>query len=221
MKYARKALYRNYAYGEGCNPPSDSVRRGIVLSLVGEKRVVLDVGCLDGSISVRLASRGNHVLGMDLCCGALKHAKEKGIQVIVADAETSFPVRDGTFDVVFAGELIEHVLDIDWFLQEIRRVLRPGGFLVLSTPNLASLGRRFLLIFGRNPFIDISPRRGAGHVRYFVKDTLFEILMLHGFKIVYFTSDVVNLNRTGSIYSTSIVKIFPTLGRSLIVKAFI
>lgn len=129
-------------------------------------------------------------------------------------------VKKNYFDVVIAGEIIEHLLDTDKFLDNICRVLKPKGHLVLTTPNAASLGRRFLLLTGKNPYLETSfhPLRG-GHIRYFVKESLFILLKQHKFKVEYFTSDTVIFNYNQSLYSTKLAKLIPTIGKSLIVKA--
>src|SRR3989339_802639 len=85
------------------------------------------------------------------------------------DDKASLPYEDNFFDIVIAGEIIEHIFDTDLFLAEIRRVLKSGGKLLISTPNIASLGRRLLLFFGGNPIIELSPNEpdSSGHIRYF------------------------------------------------------
>lgn len=92
----------------------------------------------------------------------------------------------------------------------------------MTTPNLATLGRRIMLLMGKNPLIETSCDKktcNVGHIRYFIKITLLELLRKHGFKIDIFRSDVVNFNNRGTLYSRSLARIFPTLVKTLIVKA--
>lgn len=200
---------------------SDLVRIKILLRLVGIGKKVLDIGCYDGSISVLYKNEGrNDVEGVDISEHAVELAKQKGIKAQVADLENGLPFPDAFFDVVVAGEVIEHVLNIDFLLDEIKRVLKPRGFIVITTPNLASLGRRILLLFGRNPLIETRWTEGAaGHVRYFIKDSLFELMRVHGFIIDDFCSDIINFDNTGRFFSTKLAKLFPTFGKSLVIKA--
>jgi len=198
----------------------DNVRIGIVLSLIGKKKRVLDVGCYDGTISKLIMNNDNEVYGVDVSSKGVELAKQKGIKAIVHDVEESLPFPENFFDVVFIGEVIEHVFDTDRFLEEIKRALKVKGYLIITTPNLASLGRRILLLIGKNPLVETRANETAsGHIRYFVKHSLYELLESHQFKIDGFTSDAVNFDNSGKHFSTKLAKVFPALGKTLIVKA--
>jgi len=188
--------------------------------LVGNAGSILDIGCLDGTIGTAFLDQGNKVSGIDASNPGITKARERGIDAKLGNLEEALPFPDGAFDLVFAGEIVEHIFDIDHLLDEVFRVLKPSGHLVVTTPNLAAFGRRLLLLVNRNPNIEISFTRGAaGHIRYFIKRTLFDLLRHHSFEPVYFTSDMVNFNRRGTIRSCWLARAFPTFGRSLIVKA--
>ena len=105
--------------------------------LKGKK--VLDMGCGDGVLSYLIAQTGGSVSGIDLCKFAVEYAKKKAtrrqahIDFSIQDVcGTSFP--DGVFDAVVSNEVIEHLIKPERMLSEIKRVLRPGGVAVLSTP---------------------------------------------------------------------------------------
>ncbi len=193
----------------------------LVLEFVGHKKKVLDIACCDGKIGELLLRNGNEVCGIDISESTLKAARDKGLSAYKVDLECEeFPFPDNYFDVVFAGEIIEHIFDTDWFLVRIKRILKPKGSLILTTPNLATLGRRLLLMLGKNPLLEVSIEGdAAGHIRYFVKKTLESLLKKHDFEINGHTSDVVNFNKSGRFYSTKLARIFPSIGRTIIVKA--
>jgi len=201
--------------------PTDYLRFEIILSLAGTRKKILDLGCGSGLLAKKLKSRKNDVVGLDISPQAIKRAKKRGLQAFVCNLEIErWPVKKNCFDVVVASEVIEHILDTDKFLKNIRRVLKAKGSLILTTPNTASLGRRLFLLLGKNPYLEASfhPQR-AGHVRYFTKDSLFILLRKHGFKIKNFTSSAVVFSQSGKIFSTWLAKIWPTLGKHLIVEA--
>jgi len=197
-----------------------NIRIKRVIPLVGQAGRVIDIACLDGAVAAIFQELGNTVYGIDASETAIEKARQRGIKVQLGNLEEPLPYADAAFDLAFAGEIIEHIFNIDGLLDEIYRILKPGGTLIVTTPNLAAFGRRLLLLLNRNPNIEISfTGDAAGHIRYFIKRNLFDLLSRHSFVPVYFTSDVVNFNRAGNLRSHFLAAAFPTLGRSLIVKA--
>jgi SAM-dependent methyltransferase len=116
----------------------------------GPGRRVLDLGCRYGALTSKYVV-GNDVVGVDIDKEALDTAAELGIETIWADAEEPLPFDDETFDVVVAGELLEHVRDPDALVAEAHRVLRPGGTFVGSVPNAFRLKNRLRFLAGRQP----------------------------------------------------------------------
>jgi 2-polyprenyl-3-methyl-5-hydroxy-6-metoxy-1,4-benzoquinol methylase len=213
-----------YAFNTQAYPKSrcgeDDVRLDRAFPLVGTGCTILDLGCLDGTVGELLLRRGNVVHGIDAAAPAVATAVQRGILARVGNLEERLDFPDAMFDVVFAGEVLEHIFDVDIVLSEAHRVLKPGGHLVATTPNLAAFGRRILLLLNRNPHIEISfTGEAAGHIRYFIRSTLFELLCKHGFRVTDYTSDVVNFDRQGRMRSLWLARLFPTLGKSLIVRA--
>ncbi len=198
------------------------MRIKIALELIGTKKKVLDVGCYEGYISEKIKELHNEVIGIEISKEAVKICNKRGIKCIEQDIEEKFPFKNNYFDCVFAGEIIEHVFDTDALLQEIKRVLKPNGALVLTTPNIAALTRRIRLLFGVNPDIEIGlilpdgKTKSAGHIRYFTIKTLEKLLNRNGFFIDKWKSDYITLK---SLRLTKLAKIFPSLGFGLIVKA--
>ena len=165
------------------------------VSNVGEKRV-LDIGCGDGSFTVRLR-KYSRVLGVDISQKAVDLAREAGLDAYKADiSREKLPFDSEYVDVVYMGDVIEHLLDPDFAVREVLRVLRRSGFLVLSTPNLASWLNRLLLLLGMQPrYSEVSTikqfgRFGSqnftpvGHLRLFTYRALRQFLTFHHFNIV-------------------------------------
>ncbi len=105
--------------------------------LVGGKSV-LDLGCNTGYGTNILADSAESVIGVDVAERAINHAREKygskGIQFEVVDG-VRIPFGDETFDVVTGFQLIEHLVEYDSFMAEVKRVLAPDGIVVFTTPN--------------------------------------------------------------------------------------
>lgn len=116
---------------------TQSLLESAVYGVAGKS--VLDMGCGDGVLSYRITRAGGIVSGIDLCEYAIEYAKKQAIlrrvhiDFSIQDVcATKFP--DGTFDAVVSNEVIEHLSEPGKMLLEIKRVLRPGGIAVLSTP---------------------------------------------------------------------------------------
>ena len=161
--------------------------------------VIVDVGCGDGS-ALAVAARQNpahRFAGIDWSGDALRRASALGLTVLRAGVTApGLPVGDGAADMVIMSELIEHLVDPDGAVAEVRRVLRPGGSLLLSTPNLAAWYNRGLLAVGIQPIFSEVSLRGvfgrpgsvvAGHLRLFTRRALTEFLTASGFRCVTVT----------------------------------
>lgn len=140
---------------------------------------LLDIGCSDGTI---LQSLNRHRLnGVDISEVAVAFARERGINAHVANVEDGLPFADDAFDIVVAGEVLEHVVRTDFLLHEVNRVLRPGGHFIVTCPNvnnITSLAMMVLLDFP--PYA--SARYRSPHVRDFTARTLKMALGNHGFE---------------------------------------
>lgn len=158
----------------------------------------LDIGCGIGHLTERIFMKQFNAdfYGIDAGDGA-EEAKKKGITAFRVDLNDKKELifQDNYFDIVFAGEIIEHLVDPDTFLEEIHRVLTKDGYLILTMPNLAAWYNRFLLLVGYQPFwTDASYRypyvgkpikyEGDGqHLRVSTYKAMKELLILHGFDI--------------------------------------
>lgn len=183
---------------------------------------ILDYGCYDGYL-LSLIKRKNELHGIEASEYGFRMSKKRGINVkkFFYTGDKLTPYSSNTFDLVVAGEIIEHVIDTEGFLLEISRLLKKNGLLVLTTPNIASLGRRLFLLMGKNPHIEFSVNEpdSSGHLRYFTHDTIKYLLKKTGFSVELALTDTVNFDNSGKINVELIGDIFPTLGSSIIVLA--
>jgi SAM-dependent methyltransferase len=127
---------------------------------------LLDVGCWDGSATMEYARRMKaEAYGIEIFEQPARSARAQGVDVVRLDLETeNFPWKAGTFDVVIANQVLEHLKNVWLPMSEIYRVLRPGGRAALAVPNLSSLHNRVLLALGMQP---TSIRTFGPHVRGF------------------------------------------------------
>ena len=136
---------------------------------------LLDVGCGDGAFLVQMQAAGWDVQGLDPDPAAVRRGEEAGVPVEhgVLD-EATFP--ESSFDAVTLSHVIEHLPDPIRSLRICHRLLRPGGVLSLTTPNLASVGHS---LFGRD-WIGLDPPR---HFVLFTPDSLARCVSRIGFEI--------------------------------------
>jgi SAM-dependent methyltransferase len=129
-----------------------ALNRRNILELVRDRPYMdlCDLGCDDGQWTAELArsSCSQHVFGVEIVAGRARDARERGVQVVVADLTNTFPFEDKSFDLVHANQVIEHISDIDHFLNEIHRVLRVGGVALISTENGSSWHNIFAATMG-------------------------------------------------------------------------
>jgi 2-polyprenyl-6-hydroxyphenyl methylase/3-demethylubiquinone-9 3-methyltransferase len=101
---------------------------------------LLDMACGGGLLAPYLAGSGYRHIGVDLSRTAIVLARDHGVESVRGDV-LALPFRDETFDVVVAGEVLEHVADLAGAVGEACRVLRPGGTLVIDTIAATWVGR--------------------------------------------------------------------------------
>lgn len=180
---------------------------------------ILDVGCGDGNFSILLKEvcKAKEVYGIEISVKGVESARNNRVRAFQLDiAEEDFPFGDNYFDAVYAGGIIEHLFNVDHFLDETFRVLKPNGIFTLDTPNLASIYNRIALLLGYLPFdMQVSLRypvghlyeniykskegsyvRGSDHIRLFTLKSLVMLLEKHKFSIlsIYGSSDLISIN---------------------------
>jgi SAM-dependent methyltransferase len=143
--------------------------RDFVRSL-GRAERALDLGCGDGRLTAELAA--DELTAADVSAVALDAARRRlwaGVRFAELEPDAPLPFDDSTFDLVLSTETIEHVRDVQFFLSEIRRVLRPGGTLALTTPAHLPVGPR--------------PHPFSPHLHLFTRGSLRQVLDALGFEV--------------------------------------
>lgn len=183
---------------------SAALNNQLLKSLVepANSATILDLGCNNGKIIInRVRGKINKptLYGVDIKHQLVMTANKNGIFSIQMDLETLLPFKDNSFDLITANQIIEHLINTDQLLAEIHRVLKPKGYLLLSTENLSSWHNIFALTLGWQAFSqDVSSLKPVGnplrlisspkpstalHIKIFTLKGLLDILKLHGFTI--------------------------------------
>lgn len=173
------------AVPEGAEPEAFALRRDFLLAHLPAGARIADVGCGEGAFSAAMAAAGAHPIAVDVAGEPLRRLRARFPEltdVRRAHAGEPLPLGDGEADAAWAGEVIEHVHDVGAFCAELRRVVRPGGRLLLTTPD-HPLRVRLRLALSRRAFEDhFHPY--ADHVRFFTAGTLERALGDAGFAAV-------------------------------------
>ncbi|MGI9032728.1 MAG: class I SAM-dependent methyltransferase [Acidimicrobiales bacterium] len=189
-----RSFYEGVDRSSPCGAHRVDVELRLLESVAGDRRVsILDLGCGDGAIADLVGSRFPEadVVALDWSRQALVGVRQRGLRGVLGGIDGPvLPLRTGAFDVVLLSEVLEHLVDPDAALDEVRRVLVPGGTLLLSTPNLAAWFNRVLLAFGVQPVFSEVSTRGVygrpgstvvGHLRLFTARALTGLLRDRGF----------------------------------------
>ena len=147
---------------------------------------VLDVGCTTANVEEErrntwvhgfLLEHAKSVMGFDILKENVKKLQEEGYNVVCANAETFELNRK--FDVIFAGDIIEHLSNAGLFLDQCKKHLKKDGKLIVNTPNSFSVYNLF-----KNAFLlRANPHTNHEHICYYTPRTIGELISRHGFRI--------------------------------------
>lgn len=173
--------------------------RAMFHRLLQNRETLLDVGSGAGQITMFLKeSLGfKEAYAVDISEENTQIARSRGIHALSVNLDSQdLPFEDEQFDAVFAGEVIEHLINPDHMLREVRRVLKKTGVLILTTPNLAAWFNRLILLLGWQPIksgtsfeFDVGRPRlltfgEKQHLRTYTLRAITELLALNGLRVV-------------------------------------
>jgi 2-polyprenyl-3-methyl-5-hydroxy-6-metoxy-1,4-benzoquinol methylase len=161
--------------------PNDA--HGIALQLVGTGKRVLELGAANGHVTKELIARGNSVVAVEIDEDLRAELAAITHTVIIADLDhldLIDKVNAEQFDVVLAGDVLEHTIHTRLILEEIRQLLKPGGYLVISVPNIAHGDVRLALLNGEFRYRDVGILDRT-HRTFFTRNSLVEFLTVNGF----------------------------------------
>ncbi len=151
---------------------------------------VLDLGAGQGALTQKLHNKGYDVHACDLFPEVFKFNL---VECLKADITDTIPYPDAMFDLVIAVEVTEHILDHERFFGEINRILKPGGRLYISTPNILSMKSRMRFLFRGFPYgfgpLDLKNYNGLQHVSSLTLDQYNYLAVKHGFDTARYDID--------------------------------
>ncbi len=209
-------------------------RLKIIKKLLPEKGKLLEIGAWDGTtIKYYKQKFKGETYGIDISKKIIKKAEKHFDNLKKCDLnKEKIPYKNNYFDIVICSEVIEHIYDTDRLLEEIKRVLKNTGFLIISTPNLSSFINRIFILFGLQPLgTEVSclksgygnPLRKqnlipSGHIRNFTYRAFKDIVITHKFKIIKKKATIFSTYKIISIIEKIIGNLFISLGSDVIFK---
>lgn len=160
----------------------------------GSAERLLDIGCGSGQLLYQFRERFERLIGLEYSPHRLEQARVNlegwSFTPICGSAEDMSVIDSNSIDQIISSDTIEHIPDVYKAVQEMYRVLRPAGRLIINTPNIAFIKKRFLLFVGKFPSTS-QPNEGVsddilfdgGHLHYFTFRSLRLILEKIGFKV--------------------------------------
>lgn len=158
-----------------------------MLDLVGSNAKILDVGAGTGNLAEQLRDVHNgQVIGVELDDEAAEVMESRGFKVVRGDitvpATLDTVTELGPFDHVICGDVLEHILDPQRMLMDLRPMLRPGGTIIVSLPNVVSVRARLTILLGRWNYADTGIFDRT-HLRFFTPTTAKQLLVDSGFRV--------------------------------------
>jgi len=158
---------------------------------------VLDVGCGNGSTLAALGEKFNELHGIEFSSvraeAATRNLKGYNAKIISVSIEERTPYPDVYFDCIIWADVIEHIINLWSAMEEVVRILKPGGRLITITPNIAKIKARTRLLLGKFPSTSavdegFSVRAGemfdGGHMHYFTYGMMRKLYGKYGLKVV-------------------------------------
>jgi 2-polyprenyl-3-methyl-5-hydroxy-6-metoxy-1,4-benzoquinol methylase len=230
-KYWNKKRKKNDLYYR------EKISINFLSSVVSKGSQILDAGCGNGKFMGAVMDSFPYVniLGADFSEEELSEAKNNNLQVFKSDFNEFIPFNSDRFNVVYAAEVIEHLVNPDLFLDELYRVLKPEGYLILTTPNLCAWFNRLLFPLGIQPiFVEPSTKsklagagilknlkresQPVGHIRIFNFEAIKDLLEMSGFKILKVKGDIFESGLPKSLFCIDkLFARFPTISSGFII----
>jgi SAM-dependent methyltransferase len=166
----------------------EGVRHDIIDDLPsGVALTILDIGCGSGATlaQARLRGKAAYTVGIEVEPGAAARARTRIDKLLEGDVERmKLPFEHCFFDVIILSEILEHLVDPWGALERLRPVLKPGGLIYTSSPNVAHITVLKALLRNRWDYCD-EGRFDRTHLRWFTPATYRQMIERAGFEVIW------------------------------------
>jgi len=137
----------------------------------------VDLGCGRGEFIEQSSPSDSSGIGVDYAVSSAKAVRAGGRPALAADLNRGLPFASQSLDGATMIEVIEHIVQAESLVAELARVIRPGGWLIVTTPNVVHIAYRWRALTGH------PPKQEGYHYRFFTRSTLESLFAEHGFRI--------------------------------------
>ncbi len=158
-----------------------------MINYVGKNKTVMEIGCGKGAVTRHLKNNGCNITCIEISEEYATEAKNYCDDLIIGDVESlnELKIPENHFDVILYGDVLEHLKNPSEVLKKFSKYLKNGGYIVISTPNIANWRIRVNLLFGNFDYQD-QGILDKTHLRFYTKKTLKKMVKKSGYKIVKF-----------------------------------
>ena len=191
-------LPRPSVYNHSVDASAQNNSHALMLGLIGHGQRVLEVGCATGGMTVALGAQGCTVVGIEIDPDAAEQARRHAESVHVVDLDgerLSARLPGERFDVIVFGDVLEHLRNPQATLADALQLLRAGGRVVISVPNMAHADVRLALLEGQVPYADLG-LLDRTHRHWFTRDNLQALLKSCGLRATQWQRTVQPLGKT-------------------------
>jgi len=194
--------------------------KNIIANLNIRDGKILDAGGGNGKTLkfYNLSSQNNRLYLVDMSEKAVAFACKQGVEAAVCDlSKDCLPYEDKYFDLVVAQEVIEHLYNYNNIINESYRVLKQGGHLYITTPNIVGLIDRICLLRGKKP---LAMTWDKSHIRFFTFGELENEISMSGFKVVVSATQGVYFSIKGRAFRIPLLtSVNKNLGQHIMILA--
>jgi len=178
----------NYGWNS-IDPPHYYIFPAIEKLLPEKNMKILDAGCGNGYVAGRLASLGYQIIGVDISKDGIDLARRAypAVKFEIGSVYEDFSKITGPVDLCVSSEVIEHLYYPKIFLKNAYSIIRPGGWIIITTPYHGYLKNLTLSLFNKWDQHFTVDREG-GHIKFFSEKTLVQMLKTSGFDNIVFNN---------------------------------
>ena len=168
------------------------------MQLTGQGKNVLELGAASGHVTTELAKRGNRVTAVEIDISNRDLLSKVAEKVIITDLDRLDLVKKlqgEKFDVIIAGDVLEHTTKSELILLQLQELLKEGGYVVASIPNIAHGDVRLTMLQGNFPYSE-SGLLDKTHLQFFTRSSVKELFNDNGFDIAEIYHTIVALGQT-------------------------